>query len=358
MSLPEQIEDTAAGWIVRKGEPGWTEADAAELAAWLDASFNHKAAYWRLEHAWREADRISSIGPDSAQARALDDGDRAGVGVGRSPGWRPVVSGGWRPLALAASLMLAVLVGWNGWQAWGPGARPATLEQLGPIAIAPEPPARASLVQTGTAGKKLVNLSDGSRIELAASTSIHADIQPTSRHIWLDDGEAYFSVKHADDVPFVIHAGSRVITVLGTRFSVRRDGDQVRVNVVEGRVRVDEVAPPGAAPVPVRSTIISGGDLAIARGASTIVEPAAPEKVADQLGWRKGVLNFDRMTLGQAAAEFNRYNERKLVIDPAVADTRIGGTFKADNIDDFAALLRDAYGLRVEENAGQIKISD
>lgn len=357
MSLPDQIEDVAAGWVVRRGEPGWTDADSAELQAWLDASFSHKAAYWRLEHAWREADRISSIGPDAASPPGDGDAvDGSVVSLESEADRRRRTWAGWRPIALAASLLLAVFVGWNGWQAFAP--TPATLEQLGPIAIAPEPPKRASLVQTGTAGRKLVNLSDGSRIELAASTSIHADIQPTSRHIWLDDGEAYFSVKHADDVPFVIHAGSRVITVLGTRFSVRRDGDQVRVNVVEGRVRVDEVALPGAPPVPVRSTIISAGDLAIARGAATIVEPASPEKVADQLGWRKGVLNFDRMTLGQAAAEFNRYNERKLVVDPAVADTRIGGTFKADNIDDFASLLRDAYGLRVEESAGQIKISD
>lgn len=357
MSLPEQIEEQAAGWLIRREEPGWTDADAAELAVWLDASFNHKAAYWRLEHAWREADRISSMGPASVSAGPEEAAsDEAAVSIDAAADPRRRLISGWRPLALAASMMLAVLAGWNIWKGIGPA--PATLEQLGPIAIASEPPARASFVETGTAGKKMVNLSDGSRIELAASTSIHADIQPTSRHIWLDDGEAYFSVKHADDVPFVIHAGSRVITVLGTRFSVRRDGDQVRVNVVEGRVRVDEVAPPGATPRPVRSTIISAGDLAIARGAATIVEPASPEKVADQLGWRNGVLNFDRMTLGQAAAEFNRYNERKLVVDPAIAGTRIGGTFKTDNIDEFAALLRDAYGLRVEESAGQIKISD
>ncbi|WP_447753254.1 FecR family protein [Sphingopyxis fribergensis] len=356
MSFPEEIEDEAAGWLIRREEPGFGAADEAELQIWLDASFNHKAAYWRLEHAWRAADRISSMGPDAAQVLGDDavSGDDAAVldsAVDRSRRFA-----GWRPLALAASLMLAILVGWNAFQAYGPA--PATLEQLGPIAIAPEPPQRAQLVETGTAGKKMVNLSDGSRIELAASTSIHADIRETSRHIWLDDGEAYFDVKHAADVPFVIHAGSRVVTVLGTRFSVRRDGDQVRVNVVEGRVRVDDVALPGAPPVPVRSTIISAGDLAVARGASTIVEPASPEKVADQLGWRKGVLNFDRMTLGQAAAEFNRYNDRKLVVDPAVAGTRIGGTFKTNNIEDFAELLREAYGLRVEESVGQIKISD
>jgi transmembrane sensor len=37
-----------------------------------------------------------------------------------------------------------------------------------------------------------------------------------------------------------VHAGKRTITVLGTKFSVRREKDRVTVNVVEGRVRVDD----------------------------------------------------------------------------------------------------------------------
>lgn len=359
MSDAIRIEDEAAGWLIRKEEPGWDAAGEVELQAWLDESFAHKAAFWRLEDAWRQADRIASIGPDAAtDARGGDDGDAPAddnvVPISRYGERRRWAR--WQPVALAASLLLALFLGVGAWQSWAPA--PKTLEELGPIAIAPEPPARARVVETGTERKKLVSLGDGSRIELAASSMIHADIRPEARHVWLDNGEAYFDVKHAADVPFVIHAGSRVVTVLGTRFSVRRDGDKVRVNVVEGRVRVDEVAPPGSPAAPVRSTIITAGDLAVARGASTIVEAAAPEKVEDQLGWRKGVLNFDRMTLGEAATEFNRFNDRKLVVDPAVAGTRIGGTFKTDNVEGFAELLRDAYGLRVEESAGQIKISD
>lgn len=416
MSEAQRIEQEAAAWLIAREEPGWDAAREGELAAWLDTSFAHKAAFWRLEDSWRQADRIAAIGPDAerrsllrapateadwlteddvaafallgsgdrssaAQGRAGtgDDArgdDRAGAGgagdakaarggAGDRRGWsdaprsvygEPQGFARWRPYALAASLLLALFLGFQIWQA--PGGRDAGLEALGPVAIAPTPPERARLVETGTEKKKMVSLPDGSRIELAASSTIHADIRPEARHIWLDNGEAYFDVKHANDVPFVIHAGSRVVTVLGTRFSVRRDGDQVRVNVVEGRVRVDEIAPAGSAAVPLRSTIITGGDLAVARGSSTMVEAAAPDKVEGQLGWRKGVLNFDRMTLGEAAAEFNRFNEKKLVVDADVADTRIGGTFKTDNVSGFAELLRDAYGLKVEENAGSIKISD
>ncbi|MGN6692509.1 MAG: FecR family protein [Sphingopyxis sp.] len=355
MSDAVRIENEAAAWLLAKEETGWDAQNARELQAWLNASMAHKAAYWRLEYAWRQADRIASIGPEGARNQVADAGRAGAVDIPATRYGELSVWSRWQPLALAASVLLAIFVGWNVWQPSGP--RDAGLEDVGTIAIAAEPPTRAKLVETGTERKKMVSLSDGSRIELAASSTIHADIRPEARRVWLDSGEAYFDVKNADDVPFVIHAGSRVVTVLGTRFSVRRDGDKVRVNVVEGRVRVDEVPPPGALPVPVRSTIISAGDLAVARGASTIVESAAPDKVEDQLGWRKGVLNFDRMSLGEAAAEFNRFNRTKLVVDPAVADTRIGGTFKTDNVEGFAELLRDAYGLDVEKSAGQIRIS-
>ena len=53
-----EIEQQAALWLVRREEPEWTAADEAMLAAWLEESMAHKAAFWRLEFGWREADRI------------------------------------------------------------------------------------------------------------------------------------------------------------------------------------------------------------------------------------------------------------------------------------------------------------
>ena len=44
-----EIEDVAAGWLIRREEPGWTDQDEAEFAAWMERSMAHKAAYWRLE---------------------------------------------------------------------------------------------------------------------------------------------------------------------------------------------------------------------------------------------------------------------------------------------------------------------
>ena len=123
---------------------------------------------------------------------------------------------------------------------------------------------------------------------------------------------------------------------------------------VEGRVRVHPQRDrPRAA-----TEEITRGDTVIAQGASTLVTAMSAERVAGELSWRRGMLTFDQTTLAQAAAEFNRYNTRKLVVaDPATAQSRIGGTFEAENVDAFAHLLQSAYGLKVAVAGDEIKFS-
>jgi transmembrane sensor len=128
---------------------------------------------------------------------------------------------------------------------------------------------------------------------------------------------------------------------------------------VEGRVRVDQAgdaALGGGQAAP--STTITGGDVALADGASTLVTANAADRVEHALSWRQGMLTFDQTTLGDAAAEFNRYNRQQIIIaDPAAANIRIGGTFQAANVEAFARLLREAYGLRVEVRGEQTRIT-
>ena len=57
-----QIEEQAARWLMRRDEPEWSATDQSGLDDWLAQSMAHKAAYWRLEHGWRQADRIGSLG--------------------------------------------------------------------------------------------------------------------------------------------------------------------------------------------------------------------------------------------------------------------------------------------------------
>jgi transmembrane sensor len=45
--------------------------------------------------------------------------------------------------------------------------------------------------------------------------------------------------------------------------------------------------------------------------------------------------------------EFNRYNRRRLVIvDPAIAQMKVGGSFEAQDPESFAATLEKHFGVR------------
>jgi transmembrane sensor len=144
------------------------------------------------------------------------------------------------------------------------------------------------------------------------------------------------------------------VTVLGTKFSVRRDAGRVRVAVLEGRVRIEPVGTAARA----EPVVIDRGDVAVAQGPSTLVTDAAMKKVSGELSWRRGMLTFDQATLAQAAAEFNRYNQTRLVIgDEAAAGMRIGGAFEARNVQEFAELLRTAYGLKLTRTDDRIEVT-
>jgi transmembrane sensor len=316
-----EIEQQAALWLVRREEPEWTAADEAMLAAWLEESMAHKAAFWRLEFGWREADRIRALGTMSAH-------DRPPLKLARAR---------WAPAALAASLLVALT-----FTVMQAADRPQAVE------------VRAERYATPLGGRGVVRLDDGSEVELNTATALRAAVSEARREVWLDRGEAFFEVRHDARLPFVVHAGSRTITVLGTKFAVRRDAERVTVTVLEGRVRVDDSASLQASP----AVIMTPGDVAIARGASTLLAEHSEERVEDALAWRSGMLSFDQASLADAAAEFNRYNRKRIVIDdPAVAGMRIGGTFQAANVDAFVRLLHDAYGLKIVENADEVRIS-
>ncbi|GAA4823970.1 FecR domain-containing protein [Sphingosinicella ginsenosidimutans] len=326
MSRANQAGGRAADWIIAQEDGEWSEADQATFEAWLAESDGNKAAYWRLKHSWREADRIGALG----RGAGPDEG-RGTVAQYSRARW-------WVPASIAASILLLVAIGYTLWQ---------------PLS-APAPAVAVQSFETPVGGRKVIALGDGSRVVINTASRVRAAVNEQSREFWLDQGEAYFEVAHSETVPFVVYAGNRRVTVLGTKFSVRRDGDNVAVSVVEGRVQVDEVE--GGRTV--RSTVITGGDIARTSGAATLVTSRSDERVANALAWREGMLNFDQARLSDIAAEFNRYNRKPIVITDAEAgDMRIGGRFPANDPDAFARLLRDAYGLKVEETPEAIRIS-
>src|SRR3982074_3003352 len=93
MTRSQDIEAKAAEWLMRREQPEWSQADQAALDGWLAESMSHKAAFWRLEHAWQMADRIGALSAREIAPRPR----RTGLPLKR-----------WQAGALAASLLLAI----------------------------------------------------------------------------------------------------------------------------------------------------------------------------------------------------------------------------------------------------------
>lgn len=315
MSNAAHTEEIAARWLLRREEADWSGEDQVEFDRWLDASIEHKVAYWRLEHGWQKADRLAALQPSSPAPA-------------QGP-WRL-----WRLATVAVPLAACVI--------------------LGVLVVSKADFARRKTYVTEIGAREIVPLADGTQVELNTATTLRAAVKDQVREVWLDSGEAYFEVIHDPARPFVIHVGSRTLVDLGTKFSVRRNGGRVEVAVVSGRVQLED----GSATLSSTPVTLTRGDIAIIQGKSTLVAPNSVAKVNDLLSWRQGLLIFDQLTLADAASEFNRYSRRKLVIaDPAIAGMRISGRFESSNVEAFTRLLLQAYGLHVADEGAVVKIS-
>jgi transmembrane sensor len=284
----DETEMLAAEWLARE-DRGLTAEEADALDLWLNASSLNKVAYLRLNAGWRRADRLAALKSPSTTALQR----------------RPMVV----PALLAAACVLILLAG----GAWLYRPRPT------------EPPPQVYATAIGQ--RQEVRLADGTRVELNTNTRVHASVTATRRTVTLDEGEAYFDVVHDATRPFVVYAGNRRITDLGTKFSVFRNGDDVRVTVREGRVKVEILGQrTDGAPV-----VTEGGHQLVTKGSESLLLSKPETEIANELSWRSGVLVFDQQTLAEAAEQFNRYNTRQIVVEGSARKIRIGGHFKADN---------------------------
>lgn len=312
------IEACAAAWLEQKTCGDWHEEDQDRLDRWLAESPTHEVAFLRLSSAWGHADRLSVLRRSS----------REPVSQNRET----------QRLPAKAATLVALVAG--------------IAAILGGLYL--YSPSKEKIYATDLGGRQTIAFADGSQIELNTDTIIRTKIDSGQRKLWLEKGEAYFQIKHDVRRPFVVAIGDLRVTDLGTKFLIRRDGERLELALLEGRVQFDA---PRANANPVHIDL-SPGDHLIAHNGAVAVTKQSLRVQENVLAWRHGLLVFDRTTLADAAAEFNRYNREKILIaDLPVARMTIGGTFRADNIDRFVGVAQDVLGLHASARDGTIVIS-
>ncbi len=317
MSGVDQIDLAAEArdWVYRLAQGGPDEPEAlAACEAWRARSPAHDAAFNDAWDAWHLIGETEvALAPDwraeLAAMRRQPAPRRWWRGAWSRPAARMAVRAG-VPLALAASLAALLLVPEG-------------------LLTAPD-----LTVTTRIGENRVVALADGSRLTVGAGSNVDVRLGKDRREVVLDRGQAFFEVAHDPARPFYVIAGRAEIRVTGTRFDVRRVGDDVQVSVLDGRVEVRRrglFAPVLPAPRPDR-VLTAGEQSALVPAREAAFEPERPARVTPG-EWRSGRLYFADATLGEIVADANRYSAVRLVLaDPALADLRMTTSFRAGDV--------------------------
>ena len=308
------LRATAARWAVRR-DRGLSAAESIDYELWLAADPRHAAAMQRTSAAWSLLDRI----PESAAAPILAAATR------RRSFWRRTVTFG--SLAAAAALAVGLFV-WS---------RPL-----------PADPTLSAPALSATTTPRLVTLSDGTVVQLNTGGEVRERFTAATRHVTLTRGEAHFAVAKNPTRPFIVQAGSLQVRAVGTAFNINLQSAAVDVIVTEGRVQLTTGTPDAPA--------LNAGERATLRraadGPTLVVARIDAAAITQTLAWREPLMRLGGATLAELAAEFERATGRRLVLaDPALADLRFGGRFRADDIDGFTHLLATTLDLDVERAA-------
>lgn len=172
-------------------------------------------------------------------------------------------------------------------------------------------------VQVAVGATHELLLADGSQVLLDSGSRLLIERRLRSRQLELVEGQARFTVVHAD-APFIVRSQGVRVRDIGTVFDVRSDARGVRVGVQEGAVEV------GSAHGAVQQ-LTAGQQLLAVAGELGAVQAVQPSAMA---AWSSSVLRFDGTPLRDAIVDLQRYSEVPLrLADERTGSLRLSGEF-------------------------------
>lgn len=304
--IPPPLAEAAAAWDRRLRSADCSEADRRDFDAWCAEDPTHAAAFDNLQLGIRS---LKDAYNDNPRLRAMRDSART-------------IKPAFQPWKIAAGLLVVVLGGGAaGWIITRPS---------GPV---PPPQMEASrdavsVYQTAVGERTTVVLSDGSKVTLNTRSKLVVGYTPGRRDVTLVSGQAMFEVAKNANRPFVVTAGSRKVTAVGTAFDVKVDARKVDVTLIEGKVRVDPSRPNLIQQIRPDVQRLTPGEQLIASSTTGDVFVRAAD-VATVTSWRQGAVVFNDTPLSEAVAEINRYAPDPIVVgDPNLAQYRVNGRFR------------------------------
>ena len=190
-----------------------TDLEVRTVERWLAESEDHARRYREIEALWAVSELPDEGAPPSLDEITGQAGERRRKERAKA-GRKAALRSPWIGYGLAAAAIVALLI---------VRSDAGDVPRLTPV----ESTASSGDVTT-------MGLSDGSVVRVAGSTTVEFPPSRNRRELVLD-GRAFFAVTEAE-VPFVVRTALGEVTVLGTRFEVAVDDEELRLIVVEGVV--------------------------------------------------------------------------------------------------------------------------
>lgn len=297
---------------------GRSEAVVAEFESWLEQSSAHQAAYREVELLWGKLElpvkRIWRAQMQVSQGISTTQPGKSKSANQKHWSWR-------RAVAVVAVIMLCVVTGHY--------FKNDVEHYFNPdlYITAQQPTTRT--------------LPDGSKVMMNVQSRLEISFSADKRLVKLQDGEVWFDVAHNAQKPFVVETPLGNITVLGTRFNVRKTADAVFVSLVKGKVELRDTA---TSQLP--ATVLAPGmEAGLTRHGVGAVHPF---DVFATTAWQKDQLVFYDSPVSEVVNELNRYYRGKIVIaNSRLRDLHISGVFQTDNIDRVLGAIENTLSVRV-----------
>lgn len=318
-------QEDAAFWDSRLRSPACTDADRAAFAEWRDRAPANAEAYEALQGALGSLHAAFDF---SAELRSMRD--RA-LEHRPTPRWRMAAA-----IAVSAGLAGAAL--------------------FLPVGPSPErglqvSSAGASAFQTGVGERLTVTLADGSAVTLNTRSRVEVNYAAARRDVKLVSGQAIFEVAKDRSRPFVVTAGTRRVTALGTVFEVRLDGEKVKVTMLEGKVAVEPTRPTVLQTLvgPERELVTGEQLVADLDALGSSVSRTDPQAATS---WRQGRVVFVDTPLTEAVAEMNRYSATPILVgDASLARFKVNGMFLTNQPLSFVGAVTAYYPIEARADS-------
>ena len=333
----------AAEWMTRVHDPDVTPQSLIGWQSWMREDPAHAEAFRRMEHLDELLHSVPHP-PLVSPREMLKDSYDGSMPIRlwkRRPGqlaprWALAAS------ALITAVALALLV----------------VASIGRLSS----DRRTMVIATRIGENRVVRLADGSIVTLGGDSRVAVDLHPRERDISLLRGEAFFRVAHDPHRPFKVAAGGAVVVAVGTQFDVRRDTDQVIVDVVEGRVVV--LRRSSSFPITLLQAFRPRlAAVSVGAGEQTSVDsvqvqpPSQNPDPEDATSWQSGRLAFRMQPLRDVLQQINRYSGKPIVIeDPDIAGIKVTGTVVEGNVSGWVASLHSALGLVAVDEQDRIAL--